>query len=459
LILAGLYAGVLLLVHTLIYRAVKIEGVSLTTFASGALSFMAFIMALVIFWGGANAIKKAVHRDFTTEMITSHRVSAMTGHTAILGYLTGATAQIWALTLVNWIACTVLAVTAGDPAYAPALLLVVFGCLAVMFWTMGTLLALCTRGSTSIGGILVVVAMVAYSPVASLLPGLSFLIGATTVSSLPAAAATGVVDASVFVSMFAQLAFGLAFFLAAARKFARDDVQAFSPGLAYVLLALCSLIAAAALRFWRATALAALSPVLTDLGIQSVTTVSAIALVAFLPVASVAKEAARWARFKAKDPDSRKPPPRATLTGPLLATCIAFGVFAAVLVPMLPEIFPAAEEGEMLRRIGWIGAFFFLSLLAVAGSFRFIYARSDKAIWFVVGYVVLVWVIPPLADLAREFALDRPEGDPRSLLFACSPVGAWVIAFGMATGPLLPGLVVQVLLAVGSLVLARRARY
>ena len=112
LLICAIYTGALLLINILIYRSMS-EDVSLSAFAGGSLIVTIFIEAGLLLLVGINAIRKAVQRDFTSEMITSHRTTAMTGHTAAFGYLTGAPLTVLCLTVVNWIACTILAGLAG----------------------------------------------------------------------------------------------------------------------------------------------------------------------------------------------------------------------------------------------------------------------------------------------------------------------------------------------------------
>lgn len=455
----GAYAGAVLLIHILIYRSMKWEGMPLAAFAGGALTVMIWISAVVLLFVGSGAIKKAVHRDFTSEMIGSHRITAMTGYTAVLGYVTGATLQASTLTLVNWLACTILALLAGTPVWAPTLVILVLACLAVMFWALAVLLALDSRGAYSIVWALVILMFLSNSRVLEFLPGLGLLLGFATVSTLPAAAAAGITEVSVFLSVFAQLALALTFFIAASRKFARDDVQAFNPRLAFAFLALCSLIAAVGLLLAITSAAPVVMLMGASLDLQCITTISVLGLLAFLPMASAASDATRRARYLAKDPDSSSRPPGSFLTAPVLATFIVFCILAAIPASAFHDIFPTGEVATVMQRGGWIAAFFFLSLVTVAGVLRFAYACCSKVLWIIILYLAVVWALPPFVDLSLEFIQNRPPGEPRSMFFAFSPVGAWIIAFGKMHGPLLPGLVFHAALAAGSMLLARRAKY
>jgi hypothetical protein len=451
------------MLHILVYRSIRGQGLAqlpLNTFASGALSLMIFISAGIIFLLGVSVIKRGIQRDFTTDMITSHRTTAMTGNAAVLGYLTGPTAQTLALTLVNWLACTILAVLAGYPVYAPTVVLAVFLCLALMLWTFAILVGLSTRGSTSIAGLVILLAILASTDVVSLLPGLSLLIGHATAAALPGTAATGLADASVFISMLGQLALALTFFAAAARKFSRDDVPAFNPLLAYILLALCTLLAAVAMRYWPTSSVSSIpTPFTANVAHKAIASLAGTALVALLPVACAARRTAMWAKRRARDAGYAGPKPRAFWVAPFLATAIVYGIFAAANAAEIRAVAASDEISVFLSHTGWTALFFSSSLLTAAGLLRYTYSRTHKAMWILVIYLGLSWAIPLVADLSLDVVYIREAGEPRSALLACSPIGGWIVAFGAADAPLAPGMLFQVLLAAGSLWLARRARH
>ncbi|MFH1417461.1 MAG: hypothetical protein ABII12_04145 [Planctomycetota bacterium] len=460
--ITGVYAGAILFFHILIYRMLRIDSVQLDSFAGGALAVMTTIQAIILLIGGCAAIKKAIHRDFTTDMITSHRVTAMSGYTAVIGYLTGPTAQVLILTLVNWLICTVLAILAGPlvPPIAPTAALLFLLCAAAMCWTFAILTALSTKGNVSVVGIVILLALASRSGVAWIVPGLAILTGAAGVApSLIGGTAIGDLGPYVFIAMVAQLAFALTFFIAASRKYARDDVQAFDPVLAQALLALCAVIAGVGLAFSPASFWGSMSTIWQDKAAQTLASLTALALIAFVPVASAAKAAARWAKRKAKEPDYPGRKPRSFLLAPVAATLIIFSIMFAVVPVHLGNAWPGLDQRDVLHGFAWASVSCLLALVTLSGLLRFTYAITEKALWIVVGYVVLAWFVPALMDLAIAFGLDRPGEEPASMLFACSPVGAWIVAFKAVEAPLISGLVVQSALAAASLALASRAKH
>lgn len=470
LLICAIYAGALLLFNVLIYRGIP-EEVLLSSFAGGSLVVTIFIEVGLLLLVGVNAIRKAVQRDFTSEMITSHRTTAMTGHTAAFGYLTGAPLTVLCLTVVNWIACTILAGLAGNPIPAATILFVIFACLTALVWTFTLLVALSTRGAVSIGGWVIALSIVlgqVPSGVYLLHPGLSLLLGLTTVTNLPNAATTGVVDPSIFVSMFAQLLLAAIFYLASARKYLRDDVTAFNPPLAYTLLAVCALVSAVALRFWSSanfTPLGALflgSPSPDMLPKQSVVTLAGLALVAMLPIANAARNSAVWARRKAKDPDFTGAKPRSFIEAPIIATLIVFVILVLIVGTKATQISALGQRGsrDILKTVGYVILAFLFSSLSIAGLLRFSLATASKAIWVLFVFVVFVWAMPPLIDTGLAMVYERGDYEPASWLFGCSPISTWILLLvGRPEGPVIPGLFAQAGLAGGALLLARKARY
>lgn len=471
LLICAIYAGALLLFNILIYRSIP-ERIALSTFANGSLIVTVFTEVCLLLLVGVIAIRKSVQRDFTSEMITSHRTTAMTGHTAVFGYLTGATLTVLCLTAINWIACTVLARLAGDPIAAASIIFVILGCLAVLVWTFTLLVALSTSGKTSIGGWIITGAIVlGQIPTTAYLmhPGLSLILGLTTVTNLSTAATTGTVDKSIFATMFAQLLLAAIFYLASARKFQRDDVPAFNPPLAYTLLAICVLTSAAALRFWSSANASPFGlPILTGpssgmLPQQGVVTLVGLALVAMLPIANAARNSAVWCKRKAKDPDFTGNKPRPFIEAPIIATLIVFVILVLIVGTKAKQI-PALNSEhprDILKTVGYVILAFLLTSFAFAGFLRFsLGTSSTRAIWILFVFVVFVWAMPPLIDTALSMLYERGGDDPVSWLFGCSPISTWVLLLvGRPEGPVIPGLLAQAGLAAGALLLARKAKY
>lgn len=461
--ITGVYAAIVLVALMVIYRAVSADDPTVTpsNFAGNALIGVTLIELAIIFFFGTTAIKKAIHRDFTSDMITSHRCSAMTGYTAVFGYLTGPTIQIAAITIVNWLIGTILAAMAGLNAqiFAPTAILFVFGCLAAMIYSLSVLVGLSTRGSLSMVGLVLVVLFTSNAGLINVLPGVSLVMLSATVTKIGSATAAGLEGMDMLAAMGLQLALALTFFLAAARKFARDDVPAFNPVLAFCMLALASLVSVVGLGFsGRSRSLFGMA-YSSEARIQLIATVAFLALVALLPVANAALNGARWAKRKARDAEFTDRAPRSYVETALAATLLVFGI----LIVSNAWALNGAEFDPVGGRHGpayaWIISAFVLNIVSAGALLRYTYSVAQKANWLIIAFLIATWVFPLLAESIYVVALNIPRGDnDMSMLLGCSPLGTWIMTLADVSGPVVPGLIVQGLICAGCLAFAARAK-
>lgn len=460
--LVTVYSGGMLLICTLIYRGAQPD-LTLAQFASGAQTMIMFLQAALFFLVAPNLIRRAILRDFTTDMITSHRLTAMTGYTAVLGYLT-APSQIGAMTVVNWIASNIFGLMAGpgpsQSLAAPSMLFAVMAVFAAACWTLSILVALSTKGKVAINGLIVVLAIGSNMMLIAILPGLDLLLVVVRVSRIFQGTALPIDAIEVFVSILFQIVFALVFFAAAARKYHRDDVPAFTPLLAYGTLALWSLLCAVALRYWAAERDAIWTGLYFSADPRNHMFVTLISLltVACLPVAGAARSEARWAERRAKDALFAPRRPRRFYFAPVVATFIALGVLLQVRMPVLERCF--SDDTHSFVENAWcVPIAFLLALVTLGGVLRYAYGRTPNGL--VAGVLVLLffWALPPFVDLALEVVEDRHALAPKSVLFTASPFGVWLAAVRDMDAPVVPGLVIQAVVAAGALSLARRARY
>ncbi len=454
------YTGLAVVLLIVIQRALQVEQVPLATFAGGALTVMMFLQAGIVLLGGLAAIKKAIQRDYTSGMIASHRTANINGHTAVLGYLTGATAQVILVVLANWAISTVLALLAGitTTPLAPTLLLIVLGGAAAMSWTLGVLIGLSTRGTVSAAPFIAIFWVLASLRILGIVPGLSLLTysGSFVMPFTTAASSSG---AFAFVSLFFQLLFAVVFFVAAARKFARDDVPAFTAAHAHILLALCSLLCAAGLAL-RTTSPAAWSPSgINDPAHQLIGSLTLLVLASLVPISAASDNAARWAKRAAKDAGFREPKPRHYLEAPLTATFLVFAILVATLSAEAGQIVPGIGQENVAYYLGWSAAAFLLAQATVAGFLRFVLAYTHRTLLLVTLLTFFAWVAPPLVDLAMEITMKMLPDEPRTAILGFSPIGTWLILFNNINAPLIPGMIFQGVLAAAAVVLARKARY
>src|SRR5262249_26384889 len=125
---------------------------------------------------------------------------------------------------------------------------------------------------------------------------LFFKLGAVAVGATPPIA--------MLAGLPVQIAFGITFCLAAARKVLRADVQAFGPWLGLVLLIESIVISLGAI-YWtddlaRASGIGVIREMPRDLIFFA--TVLLLAIVSFIPIAAAAQAAGRWERRRRFDP-------------------------------------------------------------------------------------------------------------------------------------------------------------
>jgi|CXWL01.1.fsa_nt_gi hypothetical protein len=476
LFLGTIYAAAVVLFLTMIHRVAS-DQVTTVRFAAVSMYVILFIELTILLLGGTSVISKAVQRDFTSDMITSHRMSAMSGHSAVFGYLTGTPAQIYALTVINWIICTVLARLAspGVPGamLVPSFLFALFGCTAWMVFTLAILLAVCTRGSQLTAGLVVVMVMLTNAKAMTFVPGMAILLASATYSDMTnAASTTPTLDPWIIVSVLAQLVLGLIFFLAAARRMHRDDYAAFNPRLAYILLAFSALLATVGLRYWQAPASLFTVPGSDDDRLKINTTLAILCLIALLPVANAARNHVDWSRRRSKDSAFQGKAPWHFVIAAIFSTLVVAAIWWAVAGRWL-HVFLEELQDEVdgsyspAQRAGAIVAAFLLALLIAGCVFR-LHRRGASPIPSgglsiamllpLVGYLTVYWILPVAADLALE-ATTRPLSQTdRSLLFTCSPVGTWITACSNTVAPIWQGLTVQTGLLVLLLVITSRSR-
>jgi hypothetical protein len=197
-----------------------------------------------------SAIRRAVQRDFDSGMIESHRLSPMSNLRIVLGYLTGAPIQalmLYALSLVfgAYFATRYalsaglggaigLRVTLAGWCFAQAGMLV----LASMVAGLVLLSALATRGKGNVVGLLVLIGILGGWAVIAFVPGLALLTGVLSGSVLIGLLTSGKVSAEPVVILNAavlQFIFCVIFLAAACDKLRASDRPLFSLRLGLIL--------------------------------------------------------------------------------------------------------------------------------------------------------------------------------------------------------------------------------
>ncbi|MBX3394712.1 MAG: hypothetical protein KF841_05050 [Phycisphaerae bacterium] len=463
--MCGIYAGAMLALNIFIYRS-SADYRSLSQFAAGSLILTLGISGVLLVLVGSGVINKAILRDYTSDMITSHRCSAMSGYTAVLGYLTGPTLSIQCFTLVNIIACMILARLAGLQWYAPILIFGAFACGAAVTWTASVLSALSYRGKVAIAGIVTPIAVILIVPplqeMMAAHPGFSLLTNLQLVSRLASAAGSTLSPDDgmlVVVSMLFQLAMALTFFIGASRRYLRDDVPAFTPTLALGFVALCTLACAAGMRMSQPSQPRIVSPEFAETSTQLLASIASLALVAVLPVSNAAWRSVAWNRRKRKDPNFKDRRPRGMWEAAIASALVVFGVLGLVAPRQVIAGFDGNLHWPIPDAIALVIASFLLFMLAAGGLMRIAYCHLRSAGWLTAIFVVVLWAFPLLAEMFVQLANEFSEDDPATFLFGISPLGTWIILIKDFNGPVWPGLAIQAGLAACLQLFARRSRY
>jgi hypothetical protein len=452
----------------MIYRAMS---PNLSAFSGSAVGILLMCEAVLLFFIASGQIKKALLRDFTTDMITSHRLSAMSGYTAVLGYVTGPIMQILSISAVIWVAMHVfLSLSGPSVGYGwvstlaiPSILYAIMLCAAATLWSLGVLIGLSTRGKAGVMGVVVFLAISNNTSMFKIVPGLYVLFPLTEIVTNNIATAGSIAfDArALLASALIQTMLTLVFVIAAARKFHRDDVPAFTPTLAHVLLAICSLTSAVAFKYWRPSVASVIVSVefTVDPANQMLMTLASLALLCLLPVAVGASAEARWAKRAAADAQFAPRRPTAFYASAASATAVALGIMLVVTGKTFQE--QLTSTGGVFLTAGHVvkmALAFLLAMVTMSGLLRYCYGIGMGGMTVGSFAIALLWLAPLLAEVAWSVLMDVHSSFGYSVLFTISPIGTWAAVLKNLDAPVTAGLGVQGACAVGALLLAHRVR-
>ncbi|MCK6485506.1 MAG: hypothetical protein HUU22_07680 [Phycisphaerae bacterium] len=460
--IGGVYflgAGAALMI---IYRALPHDapprGVSPQAFARGVLLVLLILQAAILVLVGASSVRRAVQRDLTGGMIDSHRLTPMTGWSAVVGYLSGPNIVLLPLTVANWLLSIAVSLFGEFPPLAWTAGLAVILCLALPISAMSLLAGLSSKRPTNVAAILLVLGLTGGTALLFLVPGLGLLLGFfSTWSMLRNVTGTVTFDATILFSLAGQLVLAGIFCVAAARRFVREDVQAFPWPLALMLLAFVAVFGGSGLRVWPEYEGQFIDWDRAEFGvsIQWIATWTVTSLFALFPIAAAAQDSARWERRAALDEAlaGRRPTHYALVL--VLAATVAIGIMTLSAGDATPLMMKDARTAFLSL------VFVLLALLTGGAVLRFVYGLRERVGWIVTLWVVLTWALPPLIDMIRAVYADESGPTQPSWLMGCSPAGAWVLIWYFPHITVLPGLIVQTALALatcGGLAVLRRRK-
>lgn len=436
--------GFLVAIGGLILLSVRSDPNELKSILYGwVVVLLALQLGILLLYGGS-AVRNAVRKDVTTGMIASHRLMPISPWQAVAGYVIGACPQVLALALANLLIGILIAGPGGlspaDWVAANALLLL----FAVCSWVVIACASLISAKSA--GAVLIAIILIAISGgfLLTLIPAFTVicspLVGSTVFGIVMRGAAWSDV---LHLSIMAQLTVTALCYVAAARRYRRDDVLAFSPPLGMLALAVFATISLLGIRNW-----ASLQPMISQVAgdlkdLQALGSMSAGMLLAFVPISAAAWLQEDYRRRKAfADPAlGRKP-----------SNCVLLAIVSAGLIVLIPALTLDAERFNL--RLLSTFACLAVALIPVAYWFRLIYRTRASAGMLLALWIVLTWVGPWVVSFGvlvahgLDKAVELPDAWGRSELVASfSPVGALISIWNGNEMRYLPGLAGQAILA------------
>ncbi|MFQ5491917.1 MAG: hypothetical protein ACE5GE_14460 [Phycisphaerae bacterium] len=439
-----------------------------------AIAILAPVQCMLLIFGGCNTILVSLNRDHTGGMLVSHRLSPMSGSAVIWGYGVGSPVQMMVLWLVGLVFGSVLLLAAGQSVVP---WLVGNGLLvstSVMLWMLTVCLGMSQEKPAGAAGPMVLFSIVGI-PLTVMFPGAGLISGAYAAiasyyamkgsftweqvsASVTASTALQPITVALMVAMNAVLT-GM-WLVAARNRFRRPDRPGFRVPLGVLLLMTWLVLSGVGiLGFERLAPQSLLGEASSQM--QFVASLELSLLFALLPVSAACIERAMLIKGAvARSWTSRVPSRLLVVLGPLLIC----GVWAAMDIRWTEydkETFGTALGRSTFAAWGYSWLSMSAGLLAVDGFFRMIYLKKSRAATVTTWFLLLAWLLPPGIDYLLVFfdeikSLEKLAFEP-TLLFGCSPLGTLAIAWRLVRAPVVPGLIVQGVLAAVMVAMATKA--
>lgn len=404
---------------------------------------------------GASRVSAAIRRDITQGLVESHQLMPVSGTTAVLGYLLGAGAQAFVMTLATMAIGVVTAHAAGVDFYRYAGANVTLILFTIFVWVLAAFSAFLMKGGLGLFVSLVFGTMTVGQFIYTLLPGARVL--ATPVLAgviFSGRTSLDFVPWAYGVSVMAQAFVGTVCFIGAARKYRRGEDAALGPMVGLALLAGWVAISAIGI-VYAGEFDGAMGSRDNSAHPQFVAAIVSAMLLAIVPIASSAWTATEYRRHKLEDDPRPMPRPM-----PLPAV---IAVATALILPLTLARVPADvaaiawdSDGFSLNRLADPGlaplvatAIVFASFLAGLGYLlRWTYSAVPKALVIGSIWVGVTWLLPLLVDYMIVEIGDGVGPSPARPIASISPLGAIMQIWDVDAGTsYYPGIAVQVLLA------------
>ncbi len=443
-----LYASALVVGFLVMLRLRRSQ--SIADVSSSAIYVITAVQSLFAILGGANAVYRAMLRDYESKMMESHRLTPMTNVSVSLGYTFGSTQQIMALLLVNLAFGSVMTVLADGslPVWLLGNLLLFSG--AITIWTMVVFSGMRLAKPISPSPLLVGVSLLAIPM--TLFPGAGLLCGAYSVllSGLIMTGSQPVGPAAAIVVGAVNIFFAIFWLLAASAKYRRPDLPALNAvrGLAFMVswLTLATIGILVYDYVTKSTMRWAHEPNIV-LGQWIATMIGALLIGAFIMNGAVACGMAVRRGAAPRGWGDRVPH---GLVAILITIAICM-IMAACGLSLWKNWL--VVDGKLTLSAALYAWDFCLvacltAMLSIRGWLIMVYAKAKKPKYGTVFVFLMLWCAPMGFDLLRAGYANNFQDEPQmSWLFACSPAGTIAAVWADMGLKLLPGILVQAAIA------------
>jgi hypothetical protein len=476
---AGLYLGALI-AGTMVYRQFD-TGLTARASAYRVVGFVALLQVLTLTMRGAAAIFKTVNRDYTIGMIESHRMSPISGLAITTGYMFGATVPSALLYFAGLIFGAVLLATSSVSAVPWIVGNGMLLAASLMVWSMvvfagtGTGKPINPMGlliSVGLGGIFLGQVMPAFGMLTGSVPALAayhVMRGNLDTGSenLVVTSSDDLTIPNVCVISFGCLLLAVFWLWAAARRFRQTHRSAFDARHGTLLLLIFLLASVIGQRVGERVFQMVDEAFIKQPNMPFfIFTLVAGMIFAIVPLYGAAIDRARLVRGAYSSGWGDRLSSRWVILLAVVMICEAL---------MLAGIRWDSETGAKVSvwltranasKWAYTAAALLTGLLTVDGFLRWMMLRPRPTTGQLGGFLLAVWALPPAIDFIvaiveayrlSEAGIVQEGPPPRTILLGCSPIGTIALAWSPLVGPLLPGLIVQVLLAAVMTVFGFRA--
>ncbi|MGH7179985.1 MAG: hypothetical protein ACREJC_21590 [Tepidisphaeraceae bacterium] len=446
---------------TLIGGAVMLStrlSVGTSTLSGWTVALLGLQSAILVIFASAR-IGMAIRSDVAARMVESHRLMPMPAWQAILGYMLGGASQPLALACVTFALGCATASASGAGVERFVVANAILFTFSAFVWSVMAFMSFAARPGSKRGGMGWVMGFIFLSAsgnggIVAVLPALSVLIAPMAGRSIYSMKATGDdLGFAYTISVAMQAVIGGLYFIAATRRYRRDDLPGFTPGMALLLLAAFAAATTVGMIWWDEFRPAILRMSKLDtlrmLPVQIIASSILAMLIGILPAASAARFESDWRRRRDIDDPALGPRPLFPVLVALLTGLVCLApVFAAPRPNQLPETWPIPEQALPLRVSAALvcGVAFASFAMFISYVLRIIRRRSNFSPgWLVVIALVATWLVPLGLDVMR-FVASQEEAS-LTAVSGCSPIGTLLALWGPYSFDVRPGLIFQIGLA------------